>query len=69
MVPTIICFKLYETHKIKNSHCSKMLQGCMNTHSGISKLRNFRILLDSVSSSTILMHNLMSKLKGGKQQK
>ena len=35
----------------------------MNTRRGNMKLNNFLILLDSGSSSTIIMNNLTSKLK------
>ena len=35
----------------------------MNTHSGRSKFKNFRIILDSKISSTIVMDKLTSKLK------
>ena len=40
-----------------------MIQGCINTCSGREKVRNFRILLDSGSSSKIVMGNITSKLK------
>ena len=49
--------------KNKNSHYSQILQGCMNTCSGREKFSNFRILMESESSSTIVMVNLKSKLK------
>ena len=49
--------------KSKNNHYSPILQGCMNTRSGRGENRNFWILLDSGSSSTILMGKLTSKLK------
>ena len=45
------------------SHYSLILQGCMNTRSGRALFRNFRILLDSGSSLTIIMGKLMEKLK------
>ena len=48
--------------KSKNSNYSPRLKGCMNTLSGNSKFINFRILLDSGSSSTIVMGKLMSKI-------
>ena len=35
----------------------------MNTHSGKSRFKNFRILMDSGSSSTIVIGKLTSKLK------
>ena len=35
----------------------------MNTRSGMALFKNFRILLDSGNSSTIVMANLISKLK------
>ena len=41
----------------------------MNTCSGKAKFRNFRVLLDSGSSSTIVMGKLTSKLKEKNQQK
>ena len=49
--------------KSKNSNYSPIPQGCMNNHSGRAKFIIFRILLDSGSSSTIVMVKLMSKLK------
>ena len=49
--------------KYKSSHYLPILQDCMNTHSGREKFRNFRILLDSGSTSTNIMGNLKSKLK------
>ena len=41
----------------------------MNTRSGRVNFTNFRILLDSGSSSAIVMVKLMSKLKEKNQQK
>ena len=40
-----------------------MLKGCMKTRSGRSTFVNFQILLDSGSSSEILMGKLTSKFK------
>ena len=45
------------------SHYSPILQGCMNTRSGRKLFKNFRILLDSGSSSTIIMGKLTEKTK------
>ena len=49
--------------KIKMSHYSLILQGCMNTCSGRVKFRDFIILLDSGRSSTIVMGKLKAKFK------
>ena len=49
--------------KSKNSHYSPILKGCMNNRSGTAKFRNFRIILDSGNSSTIVIGKLTSKLK------
>ena len=49
--------------KSENSHYSPILQGCMNTHSGKAKFKNFRILLNGGISSTILMGNMTPKIK------
>ena len=49
--------------KLKNIHYSPIMQGCMNTRSGRTKLTNVQILLDRRSSSTIVMVKLTSKLK------
>ena len=58
------------THAKSNiDHYSPILKGCMNTCSGREKFRNFWILLDSGSSSTIMMGNLTSKLKQNNHQK
>ena len=38
-----------------NSHYSPILHGCMNIRKGISKFKNFLILLNSVFSSTIVI--------------
>ena len=45
------------------SRCPPILQVCMNTHSGRALFRNFRILLDSGISSTIIMGKLTEKIK------
>ena len=50
--------------RAKNCHYSPTLQGCMNTHSGRAKFICFSILLDSGSSSKIVMGKMTSKLKG-----
>ena len=55
--------------KSKDSNYSPRLQGCMNTRSGREKIREFRILLDIGSSSTIVMGKLKPKLKGKNEQK
>ena len=47
----------------KHFRYSPILQSCMNTCSGKALFRNFRILLDSGSSSTIIMDKLTEKLK------
>ena len=49
--------------KSKMSHYSQILKGYMNTRSGKEIFNNFRILLESRSSSTIVMGNMTSKLK------
>ena len=49
--------------KPKMSHYSQILKGYMNTRSGKEIFNNFRILLESRSSSTIVMGNMTSKLK------
>ena len=49
--------------KSKNSRYSLILQGCRNTRSGRAKIRNFPILLDSWSSSKIVMGKMASNLK------
>ena len=40
---------------ILNSHYSPILHGCMNTRKGRARFKNFRILLESGCSSTIVM--------------
>ena len=54
--------------KIK-PYYAPILQGCMNTCSRRALFRNLRILLDSEISSTIIMGDLMSKLKQKTLQK
>ena len=49
--------------KLKNSHYSPILQGCMNTCSGTANFRIFLFLLDNGSSSTMLMGKLTPELK------
>ena len=49
--------------KSKTSHYSPTLQGCMNNRSGRAGFENFRIMLNSASSSTILIVKLTSKIK------
>ena len=49
--------------KSKIIHYSPILQGCINTHSRRAKFKNFQIILDSGISSTIVMGNIMKKLK------
>ena len=41
-----------------NIHYSPILHGCMNNGKGKVKFKNFRILLDSVCSSTIVMRQI-----------
>ena len=48
--------------KILDSHYYPILHVCMNNRHGREKLKNFRILLDSGCSSTIVMGNLVEKL-------
>ena len=45
-----------------NSHYSPILHGCMNARKGRAKFKNFRIILYSRCSSTILMRRLVQKL-------
>ena len=61
VIPNILCPTKHA--KTKNSHYSPILQECMNNCSGISKFRNFRIILDRGGSQTTNMGKLMSKLK------
>ena len=42
-----------------NSHYSTILHGWINTHKGRAEFKNFRILLDSEYSPTILMGRLI----------
>ena len=42
-----------------NIRYSYNLHGCMNTRKGKAKFKNFRILLDSLCSSTIVMGRLV----------
>ena len=45
-----------------NSHYSPIIHVCMNTRKGRAKFQNFRILLDSVYSSMIVMRRLVEKI-------
>ena len=45
-----------------NSHYSPILHGCMNTKTGIAKLKNICILLSCGCSSTIVIGRLVKKL-------
>ena len=45
-----------------NIHYSPIPHGCMNTKKGKEKFKNFRILLYSGCSSTIVMRGLVEKL-------
>ena len=45
-----------------NSHYSPILHRCMDTRKGKSMFNNFRILLDSGCSSTVLMGRLVKKI-------
>ena len=49
--------------KSKNSHHSPILKGCMNTRSGRGEFINYMILFYSGRRSTIVMGNLISKIK------
>ena len=44
-----------------NNHYSHIIHGCMNTRKGKAKFKNFRIILYSGFSSTILMGSLVKK--------
>ena len=44
-----------------NSHYYYILSGCMNTRKGREKFKNFRVLLDSGCSSTIVMGRIIKK--------
>ena len=48
--------------KTLNSHHYPILKGCMNILEGKEKFKNFRILLDSGCSSTIIIVRLINKL-------
>ena len=48
--------------KSLNRHYSPIIHGCMNTRKYKEKFKNFRILLDSGCSSTIVMGRLVKKL-------
>ena len=45
-----------------DSHYSTIIHGCMNTRKGKAKFKDFRILLDSGYSSTIVMGRIVEKL-------
>ena len=55
--------------KYTTSHYSLILQGCMNTRSGKGNCGNFKIVLDSRSSSMIVIGKLTSKLKQKEAEK
>ena len=42
-----------------NTHYYPILNGSMNTRKGRAKLKNFRIILDSICSSIIVMRRLV----------
>ena len=45
----------------KNRHCSSIIHECINTRKGRENFNNFRILLESGWSSTIIMGSLVGK--------
>ena len=45
-----------------NSHYSPILHGCMNTRKGRAKFKNFRIILNSGFSYTVVTRILVEKL-------
>ena len=49
-----------------NSRYAPILHGCINTRKDKAKFKNFRVLLDSGCSSTIVMGRLVEKLYPGK---
>ena len=53
-------------NKTFNSHYCTIIHGCMNTWKGRSKYKNFRNILDSGCSSTIVMGRLITKLNSKK---
>ena len=53
---------LIKLNKNLNIHYSPVLKGCNNTRKGKSKFNNFRIILDSGCSSTIVMGRLIQKI-------
>ena len=61
------CNLLYDTisppkhTKHLNRHYSPILHGCMNNRIGREKFKNFRILFESVCSSTIVMRSIVEK--------
>ena len=55
-------FKPPKRNKHLNSHYSPILHVCMSNRKGKGKFKNFRILLDSVCSSTNVMRSLVEKL-------
>ena len=54
--------KPYKHNKNLNSHYSPILHVRMNTWKGTPKFKKFRILLDSVCSSMIVMRRIIEKL-------
>ena len=64
----LIFLNLIKCAKSKHIHYSPILQVCMNTCSGGSKFRHFRIILDRASSSTHVMGKMTSKLKQKQSQ-
>ena len=48
--------------KFLNSYYSPIMHGRMNTRKGRAKFKNFRILLDSECSTTIVMGRLVRKV-------
>ena len=49
-----------------NIYYSHIIHVCMNTRKGKTKFKNFRILLDSVYSSTSVMRRLIEKINTDK---
>ena len=50
-------------------HYPQILQGCMSTRGGRGKFRDFLIILNSGSRSTIVVGKLVSKIKQKKSEK
>ena len=51
-----------EHTKTFNSHHSTILSRCVNIQNGRAKFKNFRILLDNVCGSTVVIRKLLTKL-------